>query len=243
LSQALFGEVVRVRRISPDRKWLAVESGDDRDAGWMRAWSIALGPAAAVQRWRTAAAHMVDRPWVALAGLALPFGARVARVGGRTIGPLGALPLPARALARVPQRARSGAPVLAAARRFAGTAYHWGGRTPAGLDCSGLVQLAAARNGIVLPRDAREQCAVFGGTAALRRLETPGIRPGDLWFFGPNRRTVTHVAVSAGGLELVHAYGWVRAGSLDPAAAAFEPELFRAILGWAPLGFHTRAKR
>jgi len=151
-------------------------------------------------------------------------------VRGGFAGPLGSLALPPGTLALVPARPRRPAGLLAAARRFLGVAYHWGGRSPAGLDCSGLVQLAAARNGILLPRDAREQCAALGGPRALRPLEA-GARPGDLWFFGPNRRTVTHVAIAAGGLGLVHAYGWVREGSLDPEAETFEPELFRWTLG------------
>jgi hypothetical protein len=46
---------------------------------------------------------------------------------------------------------------------------------------------------------------------------------------------VTHVALSTGGLGLVHSYGWVRPGSLDPPAQDFGPELFRSVLGWAPL--------
>ena len=230
LNQALFGETVRVRGLSPDRKWLRVESGDDRDEGWLRAWSVAPGSAAAARRWRLAARHMVDRAWAPLAAGALPFGARVARVRGGFAGPLGPLALPAGAFALVPARARRPASLLDTARRFLGVAYHWGGRSPAGLDCSGLVQLAAARNGILLPRDAREQCAALGGPRALRPLEA-GARPGDLWFFGPDRRTVTHVAIAAGGLELVHAYGWVREGSLDPEAETFEPELFRWTLG------------
>ena len=233
LNQALFGETVRVRGLSPDRKWLRVESGDDRDQGWLRAWSVALGSVAAVARWHTSARHMVDRRWAPLPTGELPFGARVARVRGGFAGPLGPLALPARTVAPMPRRPRPAATLLPAARRFLGVSYHWGGRSPAGLDCSGLVQLAAARNGILLPRDAKEQCAALGGPAALRPLEAARARPGDLWFFGPDRRTVTHVAIASGGLGLVHAYGWVKEGSLDPEANDFEPELFRFTLGCA----------
>jgi len=235
LNQALFGETVRVLGLSPDRKWLKVESGEDRDQGWLRAWSVALGSAAAARRWHASARHMVDRRWAPLSTGDLPFGARVARVRGGFAGPLGPLALPARTVVVVPRRPGPAKALLPAARRFLGVSYHWGGRSPAGLDCSGLVQLAAGRNGILLPRDAAEQCAALGGPRALRRLEEARARAGDLWFFGPNRRTVTHVAIAAGGLGLVHAYGWVRQGSLDPEAEDFEPELFRSVLGFASL--------
>jgi hypothetical protein len=223
LSQALFGEVVSVRSVSADRKWLRVATGDDRDLGWMRCWSVALGD---VREWMPR--HLVDRMW---AGPSLPFGSRVLKTRSGVLGPLGPLKVPPSALAPVPVRAARRAAMVGAALRFLGVTYHWGGRTPAGLDCSGLVQLAALRHGIRLPRDAREQCAAFGGPGRLRPL---GLAPaGALWFFGPNRRTVTHVAIGTGGLGLVHAYGWVRRGSLDPLSKVFEPELFRSCLGFA----------
>ena len=221
VSQALFGEVVRARSLSRDRKWLLVESGDDRDVGWMRSWSLATGDPRA---WKPR--HFVDRMWAG----SLPFGARVVRTSRGVFGPLGPVEVPASALARRPARAGSASSMVATALRFLGVPYHWGGRTPAGLDCSGLIQIAAARHGIVLPRDAQEQCAFVGGARALKTLG-PSPR-GSLWFFGPNRRTVTHVAIGTGGLGLVHAYGWVRRGSLDPLAPDFEPELFRFCLGY-----------
>jgi cell wall-associated NlpC family hydrolase len=42
---------------------------------------------------------------------------------------------------------------VAVAERFLGAPYVWGGRTQAGLDCSGLVQTALAAGGIQVPRD------------------------------------------------------------------------------------------
>ena len=256
ISQTLLGETVRVLRVGRDRRWLLVAGDEDGYAGWMRSWSLALGARTEVARWRRAARLVVDRPWLARAdsaGGALPFGARLARSRGaaRIVGPLGAIELvsgarPGLTSEPAPPRGRllpaRGRAMVATAQRFLGVPYHWGGRTFAGLDCSALVQLAARRIGVRLPRDARDQCAAVGGPRRLRPLAealatgpSRGPRPGDAWFFGPGRGEVTHVALATGGLGLIHAYGRVAWGSLDPLSPVFEPELFRSVLGWGRL--------
>jgi hypothetical protein len=84
---------------------------------------------------------------------------------------------------------------------FRGTSYIWGGVTPWGADCSGLVQAAFALHGRVLPRDAWQQAelgtAIDGGFATYRA--------GDLLFFSdrPDKR-VTHVGMALGASRMVH---------------------------------------
>ncbi|GAA1365100.1 C40 family peptidase [Catellatospora chokoriensis] len=76
---------------------------------------------------------------------------------------------------------------LAAARAWRGVPYVWGGLTPYGIDCSGLVHLAFRQLGVTMPRDADDQRAVTADVP----LGTE--RPGDLYFFGPGDGTVQHV--------------------------------------------------
>ena len=113
-------------------------------------------------------------------------------------------------------------------RQFQGIPYLWGGVSVKGLDCSGLVWMTYFLNGILLPRNASQQ-AKCGIEVPLGKLKA-----GDLIFFGkpgngvePDR--VTHVGMSLGGKEFIHASHIVRICSLDPMAPNYysnKPALF-----------------
>lgn len=79
---------------------------------------------------------------------------------------------------------------------YLGAQYRWGGKTPLGIDCSGLVSMAYLLNGIVIYRDA----AIKDGFA-LREISFQDAGPGDLLFF-PG-----HVAMYLGEGKFVHSTG------------------------------------
>lgn len=94
---------------------------------------------------------------------------------------------------------------VAVARRFVDKVwYQWGGTTPAGFDCSGLVLYCYREIGVSLPRTSRQQYRV-GAYIPPDRLDL--LEPGDLVFFGrdgdPNR--VHHVGMYIGGGSMIHA--------------------------------------
>lgn len=110
----------------------------------------------------------------------------------------------------------SGKRIVATASRFLGVPYLWGGITPFGFDCSGLVQTVFGFHGISLPRDSKDQ-RTAGFEVARDRL-----RVGDLLFF-PG-----HVAISCGGDEFVHASagrGMVTIDSFDTSAPDYRKDL------------------
>ena len=95
--------------------------------------------------------------------------------------------------------ARGKAPERWALEHFEGAPYEWGGVTPCGVDCSGLVQTTFAARGIALPRDSAQQMECGAP------VPPDAIHPGDLLFFrGDASRHITHVAFAAEADTLVH---------------------------------------
>ena len=81
------------------------------------------------------------------------------------------------------------------ARSQLGVPYVWGGASPAGFDCSGLVSWVYGRLGIDLPHNA---AALYG---VGRPVPLSSLRPGDLVFFGG----LGHVGLYVGSGRMIHA--------------------------------------
>jgi cell wall-associated NlpC family hydrolase len=92
-----------------------------------------------------------------------------------------------------------GLEALEVAESYIGTPYVWGGDSPGGFDCSGLVQWVYAEAGLSLPRTAQAQFD------AGPEVPVSELAPGDLVFFGSGPGDVTHVGIYAGGDEMVDA--------------------------------------
>lgn len=100
--------------------------------------------------------------------------------------------------------------IMEDAMLFLHAPYLWGGKTPFGIDCSGLTQVVFKVNGIELLRDAAQQ-ATQGETISL----IDEADPGDLVFFDNEEGKIVHVGFLIEKNKIIHASGKVRIDSID----------------------------
>jgi peptidoglycan DL-endopeptidase CwlO len=85
--------------------------------------------------------------------------------------------------------------VVGIAMHYLGVPYVWGGASPRGFDCSGLVMYVFAQIGVSLPHSTYSQVGM-GTPVSITQLQ-----PGDLVFFAG----ASHVGIYIGGGQFIHA--------------------------------------
>jgi murein DD-endopeptidase len=79
-----------------------------------------------------------------------------------------------------------------------GKPYRFGGSSPAGFDCSGLVQYSYRQAGVALPRNTDQQRSVS------RLVKVADLRRGDLLFFNQEGKKYGHLGIYIGDGKFVH---------------------------------------
>jgi gamma-D-glutamyl-L-lysine dipeptidyl-peptidase len=239
MSQTHVTQVVLGHRLTVLRRrgrWMQCRS-EDGYLGWVhrgylsevseadaRGWEMGTGGEACV----SLGAEVQDGAGETVARL--PWGARVVRrPDGSVALPDGAVGHPTGTLLPLYERAQrfpcDGDAMVATAARWHSAPYLWGGVTPAGVDCSGLVQAVLGLHGITLPRDSDQQART--GEPLDPGADFAALRPGDLLFFAEAGERISHVALSMGGSRIIHSSlgnGGVRRNDLL-GALTYEQEL------------------
>jgi cell wall-associated NlpC family hydrolase len=91
------------------------------------------------------------------------------------------------------------AAVVETARQQVGAPYRYGGSTPKGFDCSGLVHYAYMSAGIEVPR------TTDGLLREAHRVSLTQLKPGDILFFRADPPKISHVGIYIGHDHFVHA--------------------------------------
>jgi len=112
--------------------------------------------------------------------------------------------------------------VVETSKRFLGVPYLWGGTTPLGFDCSGMVQLTFNLNGVNLHRDADQQFQIG------EQIEVEKLEPADLLFFSNKRSGITHVGIFIGEGRFLHSSGRANGVTITPFKDRFFQSVFVA---------------
>lgn len=189
-------------------------------AGWVSASSLVRDPApppGAPVEVTSNLAHLYREPSFdsSRPAATVPLGARLSAVGSLEKGGHGwtevALPDGRRLWAATPDLAPvpstpppprlDPASWIEMGRRFIGAPYTWGGTTPLGFDCSGLVHRVLRRHGVLLRRNSSEMCF---RDPQLVPVAFGSLRPGDLLFFGTEEK-VDHMGLWLGDGQVLQA--------------------------------------
>lgn len=100
--------------------------------------------------------------------------------------------------------------IVNTAALYLNTPYLWGGKTPFGIDCSGLTQMVYMLNGHALKRDSAEQAKQGEALSFIEESE-----PGDLAFFDDNEGNIIHVGIMMKDNYIIHVDGMVRIDRID----------------------------
>lgn len=210
LSQTLLGH--RVTVLSEHGRWRQCRSMDGY-IGWIHRGYLRPVSETEARSWElggegelhmSLGAEIVDAEGAVIARL--PWGARAIVVDGRVVLPDGRSGAARGELIPFTKLHASfpptGAAIASTAVSWQGAPYLWGGITPWGCDCSGLVQAVFRTHGIEMPRDSDQQAERGEEVAVDRKFS--GLLPGDLLFFAEVRDRISHVAISRGGSRIVH---------------------------------------
>ncbi len=193
VTEALRGERVMVYDQRDGWAWGQLEN--DGYVGWISAAALGAPGSHATHRTASLSTLAFPGPSIKLPPAAhLPLGSRLPIIGTKDMFAVtqDGWHVPSRHLAPLNQYDTD---FVAIAERFLETPYLWGGKTAAGLDCSGLVQIALDACGIKAPRDSDMQERALGQTVP------PGAtaKRGDLLFWKG------HVAIARDATTMIHA--------------------------------------
>jgi hypothetical protein len=238
VSQVVCGDALEPLKLEGD--WYLVRL-EDGYIGWVRSWHVKEVSRGEFEAGRAAAGHRVrsniiqiyqepDEESLPVSDAVVGTRVRLERCdkrGWRAV----ALPddrhgfTKSRGIEAMPRGHRiSREHIISTGMRFLGIPYLWGGTTPKGFDCSGLMQRIFQLHGVSIPRDSDQQ-SVFGRAKRAGHLDD--LKTGDLLFFGRSASQISHVAMYLSNALFLHAHGQVRVASLDPTNPLYEKKLVR----------------
>ncbi|MXN89652.1 hydrolase Nlp/P60 [Flavobacterium sp. Sd200] len=207
-SQVLFGEHFKI--LEQTEKWSRIEMGFDNYTGWIDNKQFRSITDAEYNQLQESApvlnADLIEciaTPNNSL--MSIPIGSSITFLDTPSLNPEGYVFEGLKA-----SGVTSKQNIVQTAFMYLNAPYLWGGRTPFGIDCSGMVQLVYKLNGYNLLRDAYQQATQGEALSFIEESE-----PGDLAFFDNDEGRIIHVGIIMEDNHIIHAHGKVRIDRLD----------------------------
>ncbi|MBA3829365.1 MAG: C40 family peptidase [Taibaiella sp.] len=200
VNQLLFGEKAEVLKVN-DKDWAYIRCEWDGYEGWCKTGQLAL---ISRKEYRKAPRYWVADHYSRFifegSEMWLPLGADLFGMSGGKININKSAARFKGKKVNIHKEQANCETLLAAAHKYMNAPYQWGGRTVAGIDCSGLIHMAFKLCGRAIPRDASQQ-ALQGEVVDFLQHAVCG----DLAFFDNPEGKIVHVGLLLDNERIMHA--------------------------------------
>lgn len=201
-TQLLFGEKLIIKEKQENSDWIRVMCEWDQYEGWVKEGQVQIIDKKLYRKEiKNLSASTQDVLIIEGHKSLLPLGASLTHLKGKSFDWLpSATTVYAGKKLRLHEVQINGEQIVAAALKYIGAPYLWGGRTSFGIDCSGLSQMAYRLNDFPIYRDASQQIEMGETVDFLFNA-----LPGDLAFFDNEDGAITHVGILMSNDSIIHA--------------------------------------